>query len=78
MGCATPPNVLKLGVSCVEDAAKTNKDFLTCNVTYYLKNTKKKIKFFFFFFLNRFKDNFQVVKRELPAETDTIFYLYIT
>ena len=25
-GCATPPNVLKLGVSGVKDTAKTNKD----------------------------------------------------
>ena len=25
-GCATPPNVPKLGVSGVEDTAKTNKD----------------------------------------------------
>ena len=26
-GCATPPNVPKLGVSGVKDTAKTNKDF---------------------------------------------------
>ena len=25
-GCATPPNVPTLGVSCVKDTAKTNKD----------------------------------------------------
>ena len=25
-GCTTPPNVPKLGVSCVKDTAKTNKD----------------------------------------------------
>ena len=27
-GCATPPNIPKLGVSGVEDTAKTNKDLV--------------------------------------------------
>ena len=32
-GCATPPNVPKLGVSGVEDTAKTNKDLgLLCYI----------------------------------------------
>ena len=32
-GCATPPNVPKLGVSGVKDTAKTNKDlFMSCYI----------------------------------------------
>ena len=32
-GCATPPNVLKLGVSGVEDTTKTNKDLgMSCYI----------------------------------------------
>ena len=32
---------------------------------------------FCLFFYNIFKNNFYMVKRELPAEKDTIFYLYV-
>ena len=67
MGCATPR------VSGVEDAAKTKKDVLACNVTYYLKKYYKKNKKNLDFFLNRFKNNFHVVKRELTAEKNTMF-----
>ena len=31
-GCATPPNVPKLGVPGVKDTAKTNKDFVSCYI----------------------------------------------
>ena len=39
---------------------------------------KKKIFFNFFFILNILENNFYMVKRELPAEKNTIFYLYVT
>ena len=35
---------------------------------------KKNILYFF----NIFENNYYMVKRELPAEKDTIFYLYVT
>ena len=37
-----------------------------------------KVKFFIFLFLKYFCKYFYMVKRELPAEKDTIFYLYVT
>ena len=52
-GCATPPNVPKLGVSSVRDTAKTNKDcrmscyiqveysiFFHCNLSLYYDHRK--------------------------------------
>ena len=38
-------------------------------------NTKKKN--YIFYFLNIFENNFYMVKKEQPAEKDTIFYLYV-
>ena len=35
----------------------------------------QKLNFFYFYFENIFENNFYMVKRELPAEKDTIFYL---
>ena len=35
-------------------------------------------KIFLFYFLNIFENNFSMFKRELSAEKDTIFYLYVT
>ena len=35
-----------------------------------------KILNFFIFLKNIFENNFHMVKRELPAEKDTIFYMY--
>ena len=46
-----------------------------------LKILKKKLFFSkknFIYFLNIFENNFYMVKRELLAEKDTIFYLYVT
>ena len=37
-----------------------------------------RIIFFFSYFSNIFEINFYMVKRELPAEKDTTFYLYVT
>ena len=48
-----------------------------------MKSTFKDIfkilkKCFIFYLLNSFENNFYMVKRELPAEKDTLFYLYVT
>ena len=32
----------------------------------------------FWYFKNIFENKFYMVKRELPAEKDSIFYLYVT
>ena len=38
----------------------------------------QKLNVIYLFFKNIFENNFYMVKRELPAEKDTIFYLYVT
>ena len=69
-GCATPTKVPKFDVSGVEDTAKT--------IFKILKKVKIQKFNLFLYFKNIFENNFSTFKRELPAEKDTILYLYVT